>query len=194
MNFMPNGKSGAVSASRIKLYLMVALLSVGLLLWGRLLLKQVPRTAVADDVAAVGADASGSTVSGVRASEHAPVVKIARADLSTSLARDPFELDDSGYQKVAKVEPPVAPVIDAKKVEAEKSVDKSADEARRVESIRRAADAFSLKSTVTGDRPRAVIDGVTVAPGQKFRGFTLIRVEARCVVLEKEGVEVLLEM
>lgn len=194
MNFNLNGKSGAGSAQTKKVYAMVALLAIGLLLWGRLLLKQVPRTAVADDPTAIAAAEPSTTAAGAAASERWGVVKIARADLSTNLARDPFELDDSGYQKVAKVEPPPTAVVETKKAEPEKSVDHSADEARRVEAIQRAASAFSLKSTVTGERPRAVIDGVTVAPGQKFRGFTLLRVESRRVVLEKEGVEVLLEM
>ena len=50
-----------LTADKKKLGLMVGLMAVGLLLWGRLMLKQVPQVATADDglaVAAAAADAA----------------------------------------------------------------------------------------------------------------------------------------
>ncbi len=51
-----------------------------------------------------------------------------------------------------------------------------------------------LQSTILGERPRAVINGTTVAPGQRIKGFEVKGVMPRRVVLEMNGVEVYLDM
>ncbi|MCX5661747.1 MAG: hypothetical protein NTW19_18870 [Planctomycetota bacterium] len=181
MTIQAQGSFAKLSAEKKKLAVMACLLTVGLLMWGRLLLlHRQPRQAVADTVAVAASDETSGSAK-----------KVVRFDLPKELNRDLFALDSSGYERVPVTAAPVvvnqAPVV-------EKSVDHSADESARVASIRQAAGELRLQSTLQGDRPRAVINGLSLAKGQVIKGFVLVKIEARHVIVERDGVEICLEM
>lgn len=169
-----------VTADKKKLSIMMALMAVGLLMWGRLLLKNVPRSAVADDknpVAHSGAAGIGG-----------PSVKRPRVvvDLPTQVDRDLFAPHPLLLPAVIdRVVPAVGP---------EKSRPDSADGVDRAEVVRRASLGLQLQTTMLGDHPQALINGVLVSPGQKVQGFELIEVRPRGVVLEMAGIRLNLEM
>lgn len=171
---------GKLSSEQKKLGVWLCLMCVGLLMWGRLLLlHRQPKQAIADTVALAPEESKGSGR------------KVVRVDLPKELARDLFRLDASGYERVAVPAPAVetipTPVV-------EKSVDHSADESARVASIRQAAGELRLQSTIRGEQPRAVINGISLAQGQQIKGFVLVRIEARQVIIERDGVQITLEM
>lgn len=173
-------------ATKGKVAFMCALLVIGMLLWGRLLLKHVPRTAIADP------NQLATEVSVVPAEPASPMRALVKFKKPTPMSRDVFVLDASKYARVAKPEQPLPAVVEV--VVPEKSRDERADEQERIREVQRAATALSLQSTVLGDSPRAVINGIPVSPGQKIRGFVLKKVFARSVVIEMNGVEIRLEM
>jgi hypothetical protein len=169
-----------LSKDKKKLGLVLALMAVGLLLWGRLMLKQVPRTAVAKPaaVAAAANEAPAAVTFASRTTVH--------VDLPDVLSRDPFQIDPSGFPRVEKPE-----VIQV----AEKSDTEPVDEKSEAAAlVAKAAHGLSLQTTILGDTPRALINGQLLAPGDKIRGFELKKVLPREVTLEMNGVELRLEM
>lgn len=166
-----------LTADKKKLSMMIALLAVAMLMWGRLLLQRVPRTATADPVAVQAAQANGPTTTEYRI---LPVVTIEPAP---RLTRDLFALDAERYVKVA--EATAAPA---------KSDPDRADEERAAEAVHEAARRLSLQSIVQGSRPRAMVNGQLLAVGQKIEGFVLVRIDQRHVLMRKDGVEVPLSM
>jgi hypothetical protein len=164
-----------------KLGLIIGLLAVGLLLWGRLMLKQVPRTATAKPSAAVTAADEAR-----RELADLPSRRLVRIDLPETLSRDPFQVDPTVFPKVEK---PV--VIETQAKSAAQAADVKQDAAALV---RQAATGLALQTTILGDAPRALINGQLLAPGDKIRGFELKKVMPREVILEMSGVELKLEM
>jgi hypothetical protein len=163
-----------------KLGAIVALLALGLLLWGRLMLKQVPRTALAkpSDKTLVAGNGGGLMRSLTR--------KTIEVDLPENLTRDPFQIDPSAFPKVEKP---------AESLPTAKSEVKPADVKPDAASlVRQAASGLALQTTILGDTPRALINGQLLAPGEKIRGFELKKVMPREVILEMNGVELRLEM
>jgi len=161
--------------------LVVLLIVVALLLWGRLLLSHVPQMASADPSAPVAAGVDGSgELSGpiLPTTPDKPVVSV---ELAEVLSRDLFLLPREKYEAL---------VDETKAQEPEKSPTEPADDQGWRRAVREAADELSLQSVVTGEQPRAIINGQLVAPGQRIAGFTLIRVAERFVEVEKDGVTV----
>lgn len=173
------------SKTKAQVTFMCALVAVGLLLWGRLLLKHLPRTAIAEPEAAAVLEAKPTTP----AAKSKALVRFSKP---TPVSRDVFTLDASKYARVAKAEQPSPVVVEA--VVPEKSRSETADEQQRIREAQRAASSLTLQSTVLGDSPRAVINGVPVAPGKKIGGFLVKQIHARYVVIEMNGVEIKLEM
>lgn len=170
------------TADKKKLSIMLALVMVGLLLWGRLLLKQVPRTAVADPSETLSAQ-TDKVIEEARETAR----KTVDIDLPSSLNRDVFALNPAGYARTGKVETTVTQV--------EKSDPKPADETEQVSvTVLRAAKGLVLQTTMLGEHPRAMISGQVLKPGEKIRGFELKEVNPRDVILEMEGIEIRLEM
>lgn len=169
-----------LKADKKKLSLMICLMAFGMLLWGRFLLNKVPRTAVAEPMEALAVYVPLDT--GVEVTPR----KAVELTLYRTLTRNVFDLDATGYPRVVKVS------ADGQVLE--KSKGKPVDETEHARSVRDAAGSLKLQSTMLGDRPRAVISGQVLYPGDKFRGFELNSVHPRHVVLEKEGVRVRLEM
>ncbi|MEM6459755.1 MAG: hypothetical protein AAF710_10235 [Planctomycetota bacterium] len=155
------------------------LLTAGMLLWGRLLLKQVPQTASADDKPAwlmeVEAEAEA------RPAEARAVVE---ADRPGPLGRDPFLLDPKRYRRALSEEE----VVSGAKLPAAMS-----DEAKRM-AVAEAAAELRLQSVTLGEVPAAFINGRLVRLGGTIEGFTLTACDERSAVLERHGVRVRLRM
>jgi len=166
-------------ADKAKASLVLGLMAIMLLMWGRLMLKQVPRTAVAEPAAQA---AVAETIKpAVKSSWAPPVVNV---DLPNAFTRDLFAVDTSRYMRNLKNE--VAPLA--------KSDPQPSDELLETTMVRKAAAGLALQTTMLGEKPRAMIDGQVLEVGQTIRGFTLKSVQARSVVMEMNGIEVHLGM
>lgn len=178
-------------AQKKKVGMGAALLAVALLLWGRLLLSDPPRSAVAEPQTHVAKAPSATPTPDqrgeVRDAESEPVVVI---DIVPGAKRNLFAVDPEHY-------PDAFPAPEQTKAST-KSGDDPADQDEGWQATRRAvlaeASALTLQSTMLGARSRAMIDGVLLETGQSIRGFELIEVRARQVTLVKQSVEVTLEM
>lgn len=63
-----------------------------------------------------------------------------------------------------------------------------------VESLRKELAGLTLQSTLTGSRPLAYISGQLVREGQMLRGFSVLRIRDRRVLLRRDGYELELSM
>jgi hypothetical protein len=179
-----------LGAEKKKLLVLGGMVAVGLLLWGRLLIQQVPRTAVADNPQVAQGETNGDAPA--EAGETlaaAPVKPVQRVsvELPTTLSRDLFTLDAGRYTRVPQEEPVFQPVV-------EKSAPQSTDDNRTRVTTPTQAVSLVLQTTILGESPRAMINGQVLKPGQKIGGYTLRRVMPRQVILEMNGVELRLEM
>ena len=162
-----------LTADKRKLGVMLGLAAVSLLLWGRLILKDVPRTVSANDWAAASSDPFG----GPRETVY--------LDLPPDLKRNLFVFDPKPYKRTKSEEDdPDGP----------KTQDPAADESARRAAIVKDARELRLASVVSGSKPHAMINGLLVMPGQKIEGFTLLQVSERTVMLEKDGIRIRLRM
>jgi hypothetical protein len=171
----------SATADKRKLSLMLALLCLGLLLWGRLLIKDVPRTAEADGLAV----ASTVAVTPVTSTKEQTVRPLVEVSLTRQPHRDPFEINEEGYEKVERPKVVVA---------APKSEPKQADEPDIKSLVNKAAANLKLQSVMLGDKPRALINGELVSPGQRIDGFEVKQIRNRQVTLEKSGIVIVLDM
>ncbi len=57
-----------------------------------------------------------------------------------------------------------------------------------IDNVRIAAAALNLQSTVTGAHPGAMVNGQMVREGDEIAGFRLVKIEARQIIVEREGV------
>lgn len=178
-------------ADRRKLAAMTCLLAVALLLWGRLLLKDVPRTAVAKPGERVAASVEGGAavapVKAVADKNARPVVTVA---MYPAPQRDLFAFDPRYF--------PMADVPQGNTSLVDKSPDKLTDDSFKQQQlqllVQSQAKALKLQSTLLGGTSRAMINGNLLEVGQTIQGFLLKEVRSRAVVIEKDGVEVMLEM
>lgn len=178
-------------ADKRKLIAMAMLGGFAMLLWGRLLLRDVPRTAVADPKADnrqaandAASQTTGTTPLGVL---PRPDVKVVLHD---RVRHDLFKFQ-AGYfpQDQAK---------QISQINADKSPSETTDQKeqheRLIQSVRTAAQSLKLQSTLLGAQRRALINNELLSPGQKINGFELMTVGPRQVTLQCEGVTVVLEM
>jgi len=63
-----------------------------------------------------------------------------------------------------------------------------------IDNIRLAAEALKLESTILGRTPSAMIDGQMVREGSVVSGFRVLKIESRDVVLDREGVKLVVIM
>lgn len=158
--------------------MIVGLAAVGLLLWGRLLLKQVPQTA--------SADGKPQWLVEVEAETHDPhagksVVSLTRPDKPD---RNPFLLDPNQYKRA---------LSEADELNGAKLVEELTDEQRRMAVVDAAAE-LRLQSITLGDVPAAFINGRLIRVGRSIEGFVLVSCDERSAVLEKHGIKVRLGM
>ena len=164
-----------LTTDKKKLFLMLSLVAVGLLLWGRLLLKRTPTSALANPqaVQVVAAPSSGNPVV-ARANQTVCV------DLPTKLDRDIFALDTSLYEKIEIAEP-----------EPEKFVMDETDEMEEEDDNGSNLNMLTLNATTVAT---AVVNNQVVRPGQVIEGFKVVRILNRAIILEKDGEQVQLNM
>jgi hypothetical protein len=151
-----------------KLTVVIGLAAVSLLVWGRLLVKQVPQSASAESTRQ--AAPSIPEVGGL--SEAGPPDADSDAAVQVSVpARLPRNLFD------------VRPLLPEKEKlpEPAKSPDESADAPNKPVDLGR----LRLQSVMQGRGDRAMINGRIVTVGDTIQGFTLKRVAERSVILEK---------
>ena len=180
--------SKKLTADKKKLSLMIVLSAALLLLWGRLLLKQVPRTARADPE---------SVVATVADPGDAPVLPRLRhtvyLDLPRVLERDIFGLDRTRYQ---------GPIETVGSATPRKSPLNPPDD--EMEAIRVWAGGLELQAAVLGDEPTAMINeriyrvgdsiGGSVVENVVIDGFVLTSVKPRLAVLSRGEIRIQLEM
>ncbi|MEM1109403.1 MAG: hypothetical protein AAGH99_12025 [Planctomycetota bacterium] len=156
--------------------MVLGLAAVGMLLWGRLLLKQVPQTASADDKPAWLIEVE-------RDLEDKPrlVVVVPKPAL---LERDPFRLDANRYSRSLSEED----LLNGAKLE-----EVLTDEAKRM-AVVDAAAGLELQSITQGEVPAAFINGRLIRIGGSIEGFELLTCDERSAVLEKHGIRVRLGM
>lgn len=166
-------------ADKKKTGAMLALLAIGLLLWGRLLLKDVPKTATAVPKREASSSADDA-IEIVR--DPTPRVVV---DWPEKLPRDLFAVDASRYRRTVKQ--------DTDGVE-EKSPRSLTDKDRKNEALRRRGQGLTLQSVTTGGEPRAMINGRLMKIGQRVDGFELLEIHERSVVLQMRDVKLRLGM
>jgi hypothetical protein len=58
-----------------------------------------------------------------------------------------------------------------------------------IDNVRIAAGSLQLQSTVLGAHPGAMVNGQMVCEGDKIAGFRVVKIEARQIIVEREGIE-----
>jgi len=169
------------TADKRKFAAMVILLAVGLLMWGRLLLKDVPRSAVADPDELVVATEPD------KAPELAAPIDLSsvRVDVPQTLARNLFTWNAASYPRVVRED-------EAK--QEEKSGQAVSDEPVRVDVVKQAREELNLQSIVSGHEPYALINGQLLKAGQSYLGFRVLEIADRYVVVVKNEVRIKLGM
>lgn len=167
-----------------KFALIVGLGCVMLLLWGRLILKQVPRTAVAKPApSSAVSTATSPATEALRRKVIAADKPIVEVPLPTVSRRDLFAMDLAEYptdmpvQKTQRNEQPQV-----------SSQDQTEQELRSM------VGRIRLQSTVLGAHPCAVINGQILQIGQSYESLVLKQVQSRQVILEYKGRLVRLRM
>lgn len=151
----------------------VSLFAVGMLLWGRLLLKQVPQTAAAgDEGQAVATDSSLGPVT----VDH-PVTILTTPE---PLRRDLFHLDVSRYKRT---------LSETSLSNEAKLADETTDEAKQM-AVVEAAGKLTLQSVTLGKVPAAFINGRLIKVGGRVEGFELLSCDERSAILVKDGIKV----
>lgn len=163
-----------LTADKKKLGLIVVLVAVGLLMWGRLLLKQVPQTASANDGPEVAVETGNSSDA---LDTKRSLVSL---DIPQSLQRDLFLLDPSRYS-------PTSNKNDDD--DDQKSLSLSTDESLQT-AVVNAARGLQLQSVTLGDVPAAFINGRLVRVNGEIDGFKLLHCDERSAVLIRQGIKV----
>jgi hypothetical protein len=170
-------------ADKKKLSSLLGLFVVGMLLWGRLLIHNVPRTATAVPLIASAAPGPDNASPAAEASTQRAQVDVR---LISVVSRDVFAVNPALFPKLAGEENPSRPT---------KLVGDPTDELEQQMRILKAeADALKLQSTILGARPRAMINGTLVGPGETIAGFEVTEIRPRSVTVTKNGVTLELEM
>ena len=150
-----------VTADKKKFGLMVTMLAVGLLLWGRLiLLEKVPRIATADPKPA--AQTTDETAVSHQALADQPVVKIS---IPAQFGVDLFELQPDRYRPTG---------IPGETSEYVQSGENSVDESNRRQHAMETAREMTLQAVLGGANPSVMIDGQILNVGDTLDGFELI--------------------
>ena len=182
--------SKQLMANKKQFYMLLAVVAVALLLWGRLLLKNPPRSAMAKPRAAAAATGAGDAQADNTDSFVFTRWKTVHVDLPEGEPRDLFLFDPAGYPRV---------VVQPKKVDdpgpvSGKSDPQPDDKLHKMEELTKRAAALKLQTTLDGAQPQALINGRLMLEGQQIDGFTVQKILARQVVIEIEGVEFRLKM
>ncbi|MEM6755771.1 MAG: hypothetical protein AAF586_01270 [Planctomycetota bacterium] len=167
-----------MKADKRKAIALSAVLALGLLLWGRLLIKnEVPRVATATPEAVLPAPTP--TTPAPTAIEAGPRPDI-EVYIPNTNPRNLFGFDPSPYRPTLDGEVGQGP---------SKLPAASTDDPDQTQRVVQQARQLSLQSVVVnGGTRQALIDGQLVGAGQRIDGFEVVSVQERNVVLRKNGV------
>lgn len=164
---------------RKKIVTVLALVVVGLLLWGRLLLKQVPRSAVADQLAKAANTSQGS-------SDNFRVASVQRPKAFVSVpndgARDNFAMESSVYDNFR---------YELKNNDQGKLHSNNAEITEDTDGPQFRQEELTLDG-LAGQS--VVVNGQAVKLGQRIGGWKLIWIGHRHVILQRKGKQVELKM
>ncbi len=179
-----------LKADKKKFSALATLVVVGLLLWSRLLLQTVPKTADAqplgDVVTATVAAADNTATPASNNPLLATTLRSVGVNLHATVDRNIFLITGPA---VPQPTPTTENVLNQAK-----SVPDPTDSKRDREAVIAEAHTLSLQSTLLGERPRAMINGQLLAPGQKIQGFEVLEVQPRQVTVRKNQVLISLKM
>lgn len=170
-------------ADKKKFGALLGLFMVGLLLWGRLLIHNVPRTATAvPSIAATAPGPDNAPPAAYTSTQRASV----EVRLISVVPRDVFAVNPALFPKLSGEENPSGPT---------KLIGDPADELeQQLRVLKAEAGALKLQSTILGVRPRAMINGTLVGPGESIAGFEVTEIRPRSVTVVKNGVTLEIEM
>lgn len=176
-----------VTADKKKFGILVTMMAVGLLLWGRLiLLEDVPKHATADDPnAPVQADGTPDPAAPDSA-DNLPVLpplEQVEVTLSEDLPLNLFAFRHNRYKPLPSDE------SDGNASQ----LTGSTDDERKQELVE-IARSFRLQSVIQGDSPAIVINGEVLTVGDSVDGFELVSFTQRSARLTREGLTFLLTM
>jgi hypothetical protein len=79
-----------------------------------------------------------------------------------------------------------------------KSIDQQADQQHKreilIQNLRQQAGQLQLTSTVMGSKPRAMVNGAMVGEGEVVAQFRIVKIDARSVTVEREGIKLEITM
>jgi len=79
-----------------------------------------------------------------------------------------------------------------------KSIDAQAEEHHKretlIQNLRQQANQLQLTSTVMGPKPKAMVNGAMVGEGEVVAQFRVLKIEARSVIVEREGIKLEIPM
>lgn len=143
---------------RRALHVALGIAAVGMLLWGRLILKEAPRTATAD----------GPTLARGEAVDAAPSPITTDTGLLDVKGGKLGSMDDQGFPR-SKSDPSVS------------------DDFEWMQAAETAAAELNLQGVTTGKVPVARINGRMIRVGETINGYTLRSVRGQTAVLERAG-------
>jgi hypothetical protein len=194
----------AAKADPRKAGVLAVLVTVLGTMWVRMALQGGPGPATAD--AATAAKTDNDLAAGHHATGRAAISGAASAALAewrsapvSPIVRNLFtvQLGNFAHEGTAPAVP-VTRVDDGFWDELAKSLTSQADQNKqrqiRTENAIRDAAKMQLQTIVMGASPKAVIDGEMVGEGSVVAGFRVSRIEARRIIVEREGIKLEIPM
>lgn len=179
-----------LTADKKKLAVMLMLLGVMGVMWGRMLIKQGPKSAAAGVDNLVRAVVPTDNVVTAAVEETVKARQLVLIDDHGPVTRDLFSLDASHFQKLDGGN---ATLEAAGKSDSDSPDDEFRLRARE-SAVRAAAGGLKLQTTLLGSPNRAMVNGEVLEEGATIQGFVLKEVRSRSVLVEKDGVQIILEM
>ncbi len=163
-----------ISADKPRFYVATTLVALMMLMWGRLLLRQIPRTSVAapaaEQIAKLGlsdGDEGSKGKSGSENPSRTSRMSVYVLNQRPSGLRDPFDFDDSPYKRtiLTTFEPdPLRPDAQAPDLLAERG------------QLLAELERIAVQSIVSGTPPLVMIDGRVLSTGDEVQGFVISRI------------------
>ncbi|MFW6133274.1 MAG: hypothetical protein ACOC8F_05200 [Planctomycetota bacterium] len=192
---MKNQFVGELRANKRKAVVLVVLAAVALVLVVRLMVGdgRTPQRAGAD-VPTV-ANTSGGLLSAPGGAQRVRQARQDRRDrylerFDAAIRRDLFTPNADYFPQP---EPPPEPETTKPEQQTEPAASPTAEEIRRAQ-IRRAAQRLELQTTFVSSSPTAMIDGKVLGPGDRIKGFEVVRITSQACVVRKDDVETELKL
>lgn len=175
------------TADKKKFGILVTMMTVGLLLWGRLiLLEDVPKIATADPDAAgqtPGPTPEGQPSADSEAMPVLPPLEEVAVTLSEDLPLNLFAFRHNRYK----------PLPSEDSADEGSQLTGSTDDERKRELVE-LARSLRLQSVIQGNSPAIVINGEVLRVGDSIEGFEIVSFDERSAKLTREGLTFLMKM